>query len=227
MAKKKLERFAELATFNNVLQPALNEVEEGYSLKGKWAGDFFRNKNPIVLELGCGKGEYTIGLAERNPGKNFIGIDIKGSRIWRGSKTAIEKDLQNVAFLRTYIDKISFLFDKDEVSEIWITFPDPQPKKNRMKKRLTSPRFLEMYKNILQTGGSVHLKTDNVPLFDYTLEIIVDYKCKLKRMTHDLYNSDNINDILSIRTFYEQMFLAEGSVICYLEFEFEDDEVKC
>lgn len=218
MAKNKLQRYAELATFDNVLQPALEEIEGGFHLKGKWVKEYFKNDNPIVLELGCGKGEYTISLAEKYPDKNFIGIDIKGARIWKGSRTALENNMKNVAFIRMSIDKIGSFFGEDEVSEIWITFPDPQPGRSRIKKRLTSPGFLKMYENIMQEGGVIHLKTDNIAFFDYTQEMIRENNYKLIWVTHDLYGSGKANDILSIRTFYEQKFLDEGLSICYLRF---------
>ena len=219
MSKRKLERFAELDTFKNVFQPVQSEfICDSFRLKGNWSKDFFKNQNPIILELGCGKGEYTVGLAEKFPEINFIGVDIKGDRIWRGSKTALDKSLRNVAFLRTQIENITFFFGKDEVSEIWITFPDPQPNKPKIKKRLTSPQFLECYKKILKPDGIIHLKTDNINLFDYTLEVINDGGHKLLFSTNDLYNSSVSGEALSIRTYYEQMFLNQNLPIRYLKF---------
>ena len=218
MAKKKLQRYAELATFDNVLQPALDEIEGGFYLKGKWAGEYFKNDNPIVLELGCGKGEYTISLAAKHSDKNFIGIDIKGARIWKGSRTALENNMKNVVFIRMSINKIGSFFGEDEVSEIWLTFPDPQLGNSRIKKRLTSPGFLKMYETTMQKGGIIHLKTDNIPFFDYTLEMIKENNYKLIWATRDLYDSGKANEIHSIRTFYEQKFLDEGLPICYLKF---------
>ena len=218
MTKKKLQRYAELATFDNVFQPALDEIKNGFHLKGKWGNEYFKNDNSIVLELGCGKGEYTINLAKKFPDKNFIGVDIKGARIWKGSRTALENNLKNSAFIRTYIDKIECFFSKNEVSEIWLTFPDPQPGNSRIKKRLTSPGFLKMYEKIIQKGGIIHLKTDNIPLFDYSLKVIRDNNYKLIWATHNLYDSGKTNNILSIRTFYEQKFLDEGLPICYIRF---------
>lgn len=218
MPKRKMQRFAELETLGNVLQPKLSDIiNTDYKYKGKWAVDFFKNSNPIILELACGKAEYTIGLAEKHPEINFLGIDIKGERIWIGSKAAIEKKLTNVAFLRSRIEYISQLFAKDEITEIWITFPDPRSKKPDIKKRLTSPQFIERYKNILIKEGIIHLKTDNAGLFEYTLEIIAEEKHELLFKTHDLYASDP-NDILSIKTYYEQMFSGQGFKICYLKF---------
>lgn len=220
MTKRKLQKFAELETFENVFQPKNDDfIHDGFSLKGKWAADFFMNSNPIVLELGCGKAEYTIGLAEKYPEKNYIGIDIKGDRLWKGSKTALEKKLQNVAFVRTQIEYINFFFAPHEVSEIWISFPDPQPNKPKTKKRLTSPQFLERYKKILSSGGLIHLKTDNVPLFYYSLEVIKNEGHNLLFETRDLYKNHNIDETLNIKTFYEKIFLEEGLPICYLKFQ--------
>jgi tRNA (guanine-N7-)-methyltransferase len=174
MGKDKLRRFAEIATFANVKQ-----LEEGKVLKGHWANSQFCNNNPVILELACGKGEYTVNLAKLFPDKNFIGIDYKGNRIWRGAKTAIEEEITNVAFLRIQIENLLDYFSDNEVSEIWITFPDPQPQVSREKKRLTSPRFLEKYKSILVPDGIIHLKTDNDQLHDYTLEKISEFSLTL------------------------------------------------
>ena len=220
MTKRKLERFAELNTFANVIQPKqLDFIDDDFKFKNKWAKDFFNNQNPIVLELGCGKGEYTIGLAEKYPDKNFIGVDIKGDRLWRGGKNSIEKGIKNVAFIRTQIEQILNFFGKDEVSEIWITFPDPQPNKPKIKKRLTSPSFLERYKNILIQNGLIHLKTDNIGFFNYTLEVINEAKHNLLFETNDLYSSSCTDDILSIKTYYEDKFTKKGFTICYLKFK--------
>ncbi|MFH0865607.1 MAG: tRNA (guanosine(46)-N7)-methyltransferase TrmB [Bacteroidota bacterium] len=221
MTKRKLQKFAELGTFENVFQPKnVDFIYNGFFLKGKWASEYFINSNPVILELGCGKGEYTTGLAEKYPGKNFIGIDIKGERLWKGSKTALDKKINNVAFIRTQIEHINYFFNKDEVSEIWITFPDPQPNKPKTKKRLISPKFLDRYMKILVPGGIIHLKTDNVPLFDYSLDVIKNAGHNLLYKTHDLYGNELIDDVLSIKTFYEKMFLEEGLPICYLKFQF-------
>ncbi len=221
MSKHKLQKFAELGTFKNVFQPQNDDlVHNDFFLKGKWSAEYFKNSNPIILELGCGKGEYTTNLAEKYPEKNFIGIDIKGERLWKGSKTALEKKIQNVAFIRTQIEHINSIFNQDEVSEIWITFPDPQPNKPKTKKRLTSSQFLERYKNILVPGGIIHLKTDNVPLFDFSLDVIKNEGHNLLFETYDLYKNAEQNNELSIKTFYEKMFLEEGLPICYLKFQF-------
>jgi len=219
VGKNKLARWAELEQMDFVLQPCFDEVyKRDYVLKGHWGEGFFHNENPIVLELGCGKGEYTVGLAEKFPGKNFIGIDIKGARMWRGAVNARNKGLKNVAFLRSRVELLHSFFDRGEVSEIWLTFPDPQPGKRREKRRLTHPRFLEMYRNILKPGGYVHLKTDNVDLFQYSLEVIRLNKFLLEESTIDLYGENKDGIVFRIRTFYEKQFLEEGKKICYLRF---------
>jgi len=218
MAKNKLQRFAELRTFSNVHEFLFTERKTDFKLKGKWNMEYFKNENPIVLELGCGKGEYSIGLAEKFTHKNFIGLDIKGARIWRGSKNAQEKNLHNVSFLRTQIEFIENCFAKDEVSEIWITFPDPQP--NKEKKRLTHPIFLNRYMNILKKEGIIHLKTDSAELYEFTLEVIAENKITLLDYTNDLYtNSDPAREeVKSIKTHYEKLFTAKGKKITYLKF---------
>jgi len=217
MTKKKLQRFAEMEGFSNVIQPTFNDVfGKEHHLKGKWNTEAFGNNNPIVLELGCGKGEYTTGLARRFPGKNFIGVDIKGARIWRGATTALAEKLDNVRFLRTRIEVINSFFSKDEVSEIWITFPDPQLKKKR--KRLTSSRFLERYSRFLKNDGLIHLKTDNLVLYEYTHSLATLNGFVIHCGTDDLYHSGVSDDILEIRTFYEKGFLDQGMNITYLCF---------
>lgn len=218
MAKHKLQRFAEIETFPNVFQPRMGFPMEDYELKGKWRETFFKNDNPVILELGCGRGEYTVNLAEAYPEKNFVGVDIKGARLWRGAKTAVENNMANVAFLRIHIDKIEHFFAPGEVDEIWVTFPDPQPQLSREKKRLTSPNFLRKYKNILSEKGIVHLKTDNAGLFNYTLESVKEQKHHLEQFTHDLYRWKNLNEILQIKTTYEKMFLKQGLPIHYMNF---------
>ena len=227
MAKKKLQHFAEVETFSNVFQHMQHGPElEDLPLKGKWNEEYFKNNNPIVLEVGCGKGEYTIGLAERFPEKNFIGADLKGARIWRGSKTAIENNMKNVAFLRVRIEQIEKMFAKGEISEIWITFPDPQPQEKREKKRLTSPRFIAKYKNILTPEGKINLKTDSEFFYNYTMEVIKQSNYKLIESTNNLYDhartmaySDELESLLNIKTYYEQKFTAKGFNICYAKFE--------
>jgi len=226
VAKHKLERFAQMATFENVVQPKLDEVlNKDYRLKGHWNESFFKNNNPIVLELGCGKGEYTVGLAQRYPDKNFIGIDIKGARMWRGALTCYQNGIKNAGFLRTRIEHITSFFAPGEVSEIWITFPDPQEKRTRAKKRLTSSRFLAMYKKFLATSGFIHLKTDNSLLYNYSCQLCLHNKLDVKISTNDLYNSGIDNEaLLSIKTFYESQFLAQGISIKYLKFTLEGHE---
>ena len=173
MGKRKLGQFEELNTFSNVFQPSIDEVfGKDYRLKGKWAAGHFKNTNPVILELGCGKGEYTVGLAGLFPGQNFIGIDIKGARIWAGARQAIREKIPNVAFIRTRVEFITSVFGRDEVDEIWLTFPDPQLKTKRNKKRLTASKFLNSYREFLKDGGIVHLKTDNSVLYNYTLELV-------------------------------------------------------
>ncbi len=221
MGQNKLERFAQLDTFANTIQPKLENWFDTSELKGKWCAEIFKNNNPIVLELGCGKGEYTVGLGRQYPDKNFIGVDRKGNRIWKGAKTALEEGLDNIRFLRVMIDKIDQFFAPGEVSEIWITFPDPQPQLSREKKRLTAPKFLAKYKNILPPDGIIHLKTDSQLLHEYTLEVIEEAKHKLLFKTNDLYaHPENKNDpILGIKTHYEGLFLEQGMPITYIKFQ--------
>lgn len=217
MAKNKLSKFADMATYDNVFQYGFEKLtNEGFPLKGKWGNDYFKNNNPIVLELGCGKGEYTVGLANKFPDKNFIGIDIKGARMWTGATEAIEKGLDNVAFLRTHIELIHHFFSEEEVSEIWITFPDPQMKKTN--KRLTSTRFMKEYSSILKGDGVIHLKTDSNFLYTYTNAMVEENNLKVLFNTDDLYNSDIEDDILQIQTFYEQQWRARGIDIKYIKF---------
>jgi tRNA (guanine-N7-)-methyltransferase len=223
LAKKKLKRFAEVATFSNTFQHMpTSPVLDDFILKGKWRHEYFQNDRPIVLELGCGRGEYTIGLSRQFPEKNFIGIDLKGARIWKGAKEAIETDLKNVAFIRARVDKIEKLFSAQEADELWITFPDPQLQKPKEHKRLTSPDFIAKYKEILREGGIVHLKTDNRPFYDYTLEVVKRLNLKLIFATDDLYGKSHEfpfpEGLLSIRTFYENMFMEKGFNICYCQF---------
>ncbi|MCT4561972.1 MAG: tRNA (guanosine(46)-N7)-methyltransferase TrmB [Crocinitomicaceae bacterium] len=218
MGKDKLRRFAAVKDFSNFFEPTIGEE---FELKGRWK-EHFGNDNPIVLELGCGKGEYAVGLAKHFPNKNFIGVDIKGSRMYIGAKEALENDIPNVAFCRTKIDFILDSFAENEIDEIWLTFSDPQPKKPR--KRLTSPIFVERYRKILKDGGLVHLKTDSDILFEYTTEEIEDKKYKPVVVTWDLYNEmstdlDEVTkDILHIKTHYEKLFTAKGSIIKYAKF---------
>lgn len=219
MGKDKLRRFAEVATFKNVVQ-----LDAGKDFKGQWAKDFFGNNQPIVLELACGKGEYTVNLAKLFPNINFIGVDFKGNRIWRGAKTALEEGIENVGFLRIQIESILEHFAENEVSEIWITFPDPQPQDSREKKRLTSPRFMQKYKIILQDDGIMHLKTDNDDFYSYTREQIEAAKMPVTKETTDLYASDLVDDVLSIKTYYEKKYLADDKNINYVQWQFPQQD---
>ncbi|HRY33173.1 MAG TPA: tRNA (guanosine(46)-N7)-methyltransferase TrmB [Bacteroidales bacterium] len=218
MTKNKLERFAENREFRNMFQPRWEDLQQGFAFKGRWR-DFFGNDHPIVLEVGCGKGEYTVNQAIRNPGKNYIGVDIKGARMWRGCKTSNDLGLTNVAFIRTHVQLLHHFLQRAEVSEIWITFPDPQPRQSREKRRLTAPRFLSLYGYLLKEGGLIHLKTDNRDLYDYSLEVIREHRHLPVFATHDLYSEAAAPEpAISIQTFYEKMFLEEGKPICYLAF---------
>jgi tRNA (guanine-N7-)-methyltransferase len=226
MGYKKLIRFEELKSFRNVL-------ENPKDMPGKW-NDFFTNKNPILLELACGKGEYAIGMGELFPKKNFIGVDLKGNRIWVGAKKALQKNLHNVAFLRTQIDYIASHFTKDEVSEIWITFPDPQLRKSKAKKRLTHPKFLRLYQQILKTEGLIHLKTDSPDLYSFTKTVIDLYGCKILTDYETISVIENIPDELKIKTHYEKLDIAQSNRIHYLCFSLplnlggkeKDEELK-
>ncbi len=217
MPKKKLIHFQENLTFPHLFQPRFDEINECFRLYAKWHKDYFFNENPIILELGCGKGEYTVGLAEKYPENNFIGIDFKGARLWRGAKTVQEKQMKNVAFIRTQVDHINKFFSLGEISEIWITFPDPQPGKER--KRLTAPVFLDRYKQLLGPEGIIHLKTDDQGFYNYTLEIIDRYHHNLLYSTNDLYHSGFSEDVISIQTYYEKMWLEVGKKIFYIKFK--------
>ncbi len=217
--KNKLRRFAENLTFDNLFQLHYEELIQGFNLKGNWHSDFFKNDGDIVLELGCGKGEYTIGLAERYPDRNFIGVDIKGSRLYLGLKHARDHKLKNVAFIRTRINLVEMCFGKDEVSEIWITFPDPQPRDTRAKKRLTSSWFLNSYRKFLKPGGIIHLKTDNIIFFESTLDVIQEEKHELLYKTDDVYNEDFNNELTQIQTYYEKKWIEYGTRIKYLKFK--------
>ena len=218
-SKNKLKRFRENETFPNVIQPERNDVLKGrFPYKGSWRKDFFKNKNPIVLELGCGKGEYTVHLAQRSPHINHIGIDIKGARFWRGAKTAIEEGYTNVCFIRMQVELIVQCFAEGEVDEIWITFPDPQIKYKRTKHRLTQPDLLKIYKTVLKSGGLIHLKTDSEFLFGYTLGVVSQMGV-IKYAHHDIYNNSDAPDIATeIQTFYENQFLEKKKAISYMNF---------
>ena len=222
MGKGKLQKFAEMETFPNVFQYPFSVIEEKpFEMKGKWHQDYFNNNHPIVLELGCGKGEYTVELARLYPEMNFIGVDIKGARMWTGAKMALEEKLTNVAFLRNNIDIIDLFFDKDEVQEIWLTFSDPQMKNPR--KRLTSSFFMERYRRFLVDNGIVHLKTDSFFLYTYTSLMVQVNNLPLLFCTDDLYHTEGLDDatkkILSIQTYYESMWIERGLNIKYIKFQ--------
>lgn len=248
MGKNKLARWAELNSLSNVIQPVTGDViGKDHPVKGNWRSTVFRNNNPVVLELACGRGEYTTGLSEIFPEKNFIGIDIKGARLWRGAKTASETGLLNAAFLRTRIEFISSFFAEDEADEIWIIFPDPHPGKRNSNKRLTCPWFLNKYNTILKNGGLVHLKTDNRELFDYTHRLAAGNSLVIVSETGDLYSPDYrakeafakiyedqakssgidvvAGHLAGIRTHYEEKFLKEGMKICHLAFRLEKGRI--
>ena len=220
-SKNKLKRFKENLNFTNLFQPTRDDlIEKNFELRGKW-NSFFKNDNPIVLELGCGKGEYTTELAKLNPNKNYIGIDIKGARIWKGAKESIQNNLNNVCFIRTQIELIDKIFCKEEISEIWITFPDPQQKIQRKKHRLTNIVFMSMYKKILKKGGEVNLKTDSEFLHGYTLGIIEGMGIDPIFSNHDIYSNNNApKEVLDIKTFYEKKFI-DSKKITFLKFKFD------
>ncbi len=226
MAHKKLIRFEELKTFSNVL-------EFPKDIKGKW-NQFFKNDNPVTLELACGKGEYAVGLAKLFPGRNFIGVDLKGNRIWVGAKKALQEQISNVAFLRTQIDQITDYFESEEVSEIWITFPDPQLRLSKAKKRLTHPKFLRLYEQFLKKNGLIHLKTDSPDLYRFTKIVIQKYNCDLLEDNGDVYAKEKIPEILKIKTHYESLDIAGSNRVHYLRFSLpqklegkeKDEELK-
>jgi len=223
-SKNKLKRFIENESFDNVIQPSRDDlIKFNFVFRGKWKKKVFKNSNPIVLELGCGKGEYTINLAKLNPNKNYIGIDIKGARFWRGAKTATEEKLENVFFLRTQIELLDFIFEKNEIDEIWLTFPDPQIKFQRRKHRLTNTKFLSIYKNILNDSGIIHLKTDSEFLHGYTLGKLEEMSINPIFSNHDIYKNSNAPvEATQIQTHYEKIYLNEGKKITYLNFKFNE-----
>ena len=220
-SKNKLKRFEENETFVNVFQPTREEVvSDSFTLKGKWNSDFFKNDNPIVLELGCGKGEYSVGLAQLNPNKNFIGIDVKGARFWRGAKTAVDTGMHNVAFVRTQIELINHIFAENEVSEIWITFPDPQIKYKRTKHRMTNSEFLQNYKKVLKQDGLMHLKTDSEFMHGYTLGLLHGEGHEVIYANHNIYkNEGSPAEVTGIQTFYENQYLEVNKAITYIQFK--------
>lgn len=226
MGKDKLKRWAENKTFANVFEPNLLPIiREGQTfMKGEWRSSFFKNNNPLVIELGCGKGEYTVGLAENNAAKNYIGVDVKGHRFHKGAKEAIEKKLGNVAFLRTRVEFIEAFFDKDEVDEIWLTFSDPQPQDHEGKRRITSLYYIDKYKKFIKPGGIIHIKHDNPDLYAKAMKELTGAGYTIELANDDIYGpfmqtqSEEMQGILNIRTYYEQMWLDEGRKIKYIRF---------
>lgn len=213
--KNKLQKFEDLKIFKNVL-----EFPE--DIKGNWNNKVFKNNNPIILELACGKGDYSLAMAERFPDKNYIGVDIKGARIWVGANKALQEKQDNVAFLRAYIEDLINYFETEEIQEIWITFPDPYLKDSKAKKRLTSERFLKMYRALLPESGVVHLKTDSAPLFEFTLESIAEDKTIIQNASRNIYAEGTLEPLLDIQTYYERMHLRDGRNIHYVRFQFVD-----
>lgn len=219
MGKNKLAKFANMEEYPHVFQyPFAVLQEKGFEMKGKWNELFFKNDSPIILELGCGKGEYTVGLAKLYPDNNFVGVDIKGARMWSGAKQSLEEGLSNVAFLRTHIELLTNFFEQGEISEIWITFPDPQM--NKVNRRMTSTRFMKLYGQLLKPDGVIHLKSDSNFMFTYTSEMVELNNLKVLFKTDDLYHSDLVDDVLTIKTFYEQQWIARGLNIKYIKFEY-------
>ncbi len=223
MGKNKLSKFADLATYEHVVQVTYKHVQEnGFQYKGKWSETFFGNNNPLILELGCGKGEYSVKLAKHYPEFNFVGLDIKGSRMWKGATQAKEQGLKNVGFLRTNIENIRMFFAENEVAEIWLTFPDPQMKRTR--KRMTATNFISNYRQIMVPNGIIHLKSDSNFMYQYTDAMVAENKFELIRKTDDLYHSELLDEVLSIQTFYEKQWLDRGLTIKYLAFKLSHQE---
>ena len=223
-SKNKLKRFKENETFENVFQPTREEVTSGeFPLKGKWSSEFFKNDHPIIVELGCGKGEYSVGLAERYPEKNFIGIDVKGARFWRGAKTAVDSGMNNVAFIRTQIELLDYVFAENEIDEIWITFPDPQIKYKRTKHRMTNSEFLQLYKKVLKKDGVVNLKTDSEFMHGYTLGLLHGEGHEVLYANHNVYKNEGSPEIVTaIQTFYEKQYLEINKSITYIRFKIKE-----
>ena len=224
-SKNKLKRFRENDTFNNVFQPTREElVDQNYVLKGNWNATFFKNNNPLVLELGCGKGEYSVALAQKYPNKNFIGIDLKGARFWRGAKTAVQENIPNIAFIRTQIELINYVFAENEVDEIWITFPDPQIKYKRTKHRMTNSEFLQKYKKILKKDGVLNLKTDSEFMHGYTLGLLQGEGHEVIYSNHDVYKQEGSpEDVTNIQTYYESQYLEQNKAITYIRFKIQNN----
>ncbi|MDO9512114.1 MAG: tRNA (guanosine(46)-N7)-methyltransferase TrmB [Bacteroidales bacterium] len=218
MAKRKLLSFAENESFPHFFQPRYHEIKDGFSLKSAWNESYFKNDGPITLELGCGKAEFSYYLAGKYPERNFVGIDLKGARLWRGAKDSFENKMNNIAFIRSHVQNVNHFFGPQEVEEIWIPFPDPQLHKPGERKRLTSSGFLKRYADVLKPDHIIHLKTDNRPFFEYTLETIASGGHQLLFSTFDLYNENVDYDAVKVQTFYEKQFLDQGMEIKYLQF---------
>ncbi len=219
MSKNKLEKFAENLTFRNYFSFPYEEIlQQDASMKGRWKAEYFKQDEPVTLELGCGRGEYTLALAAMFPHRNYIGMDRKGARLWKGCKYAAENNMQNVAFIRSQIQFLPRMFVEGEVNEIWLTFPDPQPKRSKVAKRLTSSYYLDIYKQVLTPGGCIHLKTDSELLFHYTKEVIHKLDYTILEIQEDVYQSEIQNPILAIQTYYEKMWLEQGHKIYYIKF---------
>lgn len=225
MGKNKLERFAEVAEFDHVLELTDFQDEDSSKPKGRWKQDVFDRDRPIVLELACGKGEYTLELAQRNPDKNYIGIDIKGARLWKGAKRTLKRDLDNIRFLRIYIDHLAEYFAPGEVQQMWITFPDPYPKWSDRNKRLTSPKFLAIYQNVLAPCGSIHFKTDSDDLWTFTNRVMDEQQCTVHERVEDVYSERPDDPLLTIKTYFEKKHLKKNKTIKYLHFSLPDKAI--
>lgn len=218
MSKGKLEKFKEVSEFENTLEYTDFQDNESRKPKGCWNSDIFKNDNPIVSELACGRGEYTLELARRNPQKNYIGIDIKGARIWKGAKKALEEGLENVRFIRMYIDHLDEYFAPEEINDIWITFPDPYPKKGDRSKRLTSPKFLNIYRKVIVPEAEIRLKTDSKQLFNYTLGVLSETDCNVLDVVENIYQERTQDNLLTHKTYYERKHLEKGRTISFCKF---------
>lgn len=225
MGRNKLERFREIGTFENVLEFTDFQEPDAEKPKGKWKTDIFGNDHPIILELACGKGEYALALSERYPETNIVGVDIKGARIWKGARKVLQQQRTNVHFLRIYIDHLDEYFASGEVEDIWITFPDPYPRGSDRNKRLTSPKFLNIYQNVLHPDGSVRLKTDSDKLFAYTRKIIEETGCKIRDLVKNIYEERPDDPLLTQKTYFEKKHLKKGRIISYIEFSLPADSV--
>lgn len=224
MGKNKLERFEEIGTFENVLELTDFQDSGAEKPRGRWASEIFGNGNPVTLELACGKGEYALELARRNPDRNFVGVDIKGARIWKGAKRALEQEVENVRFLRIYIDHLHEYFGPGEVEEAWITFPDPYPRSPDRNKRLTDPKFLAIYRQVLAEGAPIRLKTDSDMLFEYTRSVIREQNCPVLDLAEDVYAERPGDELLGIKTYYEKKHLRNGKTIHYVAFRLPKED---